>query len=77
MVQPIKLKSQTLSTRMPLIFICARFIFLYIVVSTILLDVFMLRDNLLMLIHLFILLCSLFMISATRCIDSNEYQHAL
>ena len=73
MVKPIKLKLQTLSTRVPLIFICARFIFLYIVVSTILLNVFMLIDNLLMLINFFILLCSLFMISATHGVDSNEY----
>ena len=73
MVKPIKFKLQILSTRVPLIFICARFIFLYIGVSTILLDVFMLRDNLLMLIHLFILICSLFMIYATHGVDSNEY----
>ena len=73
MVKPIKLKLQIMSTRMPLIFICARFTFLCIVVCEILLGSFMLSDNLLMLSHLFILLCSLFMIYVTHVVDYNEY----
>ena len=54
-------------------FIGARFPFLCIVVCEIQLDVFMLRDNLLMLSHLFIVLNSLFMISALYLLDSSKF----